>query len=624
MATASQRVDGLVSGLSTSDLITQLLSLEKQPQVRLQASRTSANSAITAYQTINSKVDALRVAADALASPAAWGQAKATSSDPAAVAVTASASAQTASLDFTVERLATAHALVSHGSVGSTASIVASGPITITGADGTATEVPVGDGSLASVVAAVNASDTGVRAAAVKVGEGVYRLQLTAAATGTASAFTVDLAGGTGPLGGADVLRAGVDARLVVGDPDGTHYEVTSASNTMSDVLPGVTFTLAKTGSVRVDVTRDDAAIADKVQSLISAANAALEEIGRQTAYTPDAARQSVLVGDSTARRLADDILRSVTAGGSAAAAGVQLTRDGKLSVDRTKLLAALQDDPAAVTRLFAQAGTATSPAVTLAGAGDKAAAGTYGITVTAPGSAATAVGRAVPGGALAADERIEIRVGTTTVGYDAAAGQTLTAVASGLQHAFAAAGLSLVASVEDGALAVRSAAKGSTIALTVLSAGDGPGQTGLPLGTAKGSDVAGTFTLADGTVVAGTGSGATLTAPAGHPVLDALAVTIAGGATGALGALTYAPGLAQRLEGVATSAVEARTGRLATAIDGRKRLVADLDVRIADWDRRLELKEAALSRQFSALEVALGKLKEQSGWLAGQLSSLS
>jgi flagellar hook-associated protein 2 len=65
-------------------------------------------------------------------------------------------------------------------------------------------------------------------------------------------------------------------------------------------------------------------------------------------------------------------------------------------------------------------------------------------------------------------------------------------------------------------------------------------------------------------------------------------------------------------------------TGTIASAITGRQSTIKDLTDRIAGWDVTLAARQSALQKQYSALEVALGKLKSQSTWLAGQLSQLS
>ncbi len=81
--------------------------------------------------------------------------------------------------------------------------------------------------------------------------------------------------------------------------------------------------------------------------------------------------------------------------------------------------------------------------------------------------------------------------------------------------------------------------------------------------------------------------------------------------------------GLAATFGTQAKGATNSVDGSLTVAIQGRDSRVKDLSNQIADWDTRLQTKKEALQRQFSSLEVALGKLKDQSAWLSGQLASL-
>ena len=48
-----------------------------------------------------------------------------------------------------------------------------------------------------------------------------------------------------------------------------------------------------------------------------------------------------------------------------------------------------------------------------------------------------------------------------------------------------------------------------------------------------------------------------------------------------------------------------------------------DFESRIADWDLRLATRKETPTRQFTAMETALSSLKNQSTWLAGQISGL-
>jgi flagellar hook-associated protein 2 len=58
--------------------------------------------------------------------------------------------------------------------------------------------------------------------------------------------------------------------------------------------------------------------------------------------------------------------------------------------------------------------------------------------------------------------------------------------------------------------------------------------------------------------------------------------------------------------------------------IQRRTATISDLNDQVSAWDVRLDLRQQALQRQFTNLEVAMGKMQEQSKWLAGQLATLS
>ena len=82
--------------------------------------------------------------------------------------------------------------------------------------------------------------------------------------------------------------------------------------------------------------------------------------------------------------------------------------------------------------------------------------------------------------------------------------------------------------------------------------------------------------------------------------------------------------GFAARVMDVANEASDKYTGSLTTAITGRSSTIDRLESSIEDWDTRLELRRATLTRQFTALETALSQMNSQSSWLAGQISSLT
>ncbi|WP_104526386.1 flagellar filament capping protein FliD [Blastococcus atacamensis] len=86
----------------------------------------------------------------------------------------------------------------------------------------------------------------------------------------------------------------------------------------------------------------------------------------------------------------------------------------------------------------------------------------------------------------------------------------------------------------------------------------------------------------------------------------------------------TAVPGVAQRLLTLAKDATNSTTGALSLRAKSQDNLAKDLEIRIEDWDRRLELRRANLTAQFTAMESALGTLQNKSSWLSAQLSQLA
>jgi flagellar hook-associated protein 2 len=94
------------------------------------------------------------------------------------------------------------------------------------------------------------------------------------------------------------------------------------------------------------------------------------------------------------------------------------------------------------------------------------------------------------------------------------------------------------------------------------------------------------------------------------------------------------ATGLARKLETLALIASEGvvrpdnptapKLGIVPGLMQRQNDNIRQLNDQVAAWDTRLELRRSGLEKQFSNLEVALGKMKQQSSWLAGQLAGLA
>ena len=234
-------------------------------------------------------------------------------------------------------------------------------------------DLPAG-ATLGQVVDGINAAGAGVSAAAVQVAPGTYRLQLTSTSPGAASsigldpdAFPTALSG----LGALQVLTTGQDAVLTVGSGAGA-YDVTRSSNTVSDLLKGITLTLHRADPaavVTVDVSTDVDAVSGQVAKLVESVNAVLAEIGTLTRYDPESRKGGLLVGDGMLRRLRSELVGAVTeavggnALGSPGRAGVVLQRDGSLAFDAAAFRKAYESDPLVAEGLLGK-GTEAAPGV--------------------------------------------------------------------------------------------------------------------------------------------------------------------------------------------------------------------------------------------------------------------
>ena len=353
-------VDGLVSGLDTTTIISQLMTLQAAPQTRLKTSLSAQQSAVSSLQSVNTRFATLRSAAEALQKATTWGAASASSSS-SSVSVTAASGALAGSTSFSVTQLASAQSSVSSTTYGSLKDTGSFSDTTFelhrgTGADAKTVTITPSNGSLESLVNAINGtSDAGVRAAAVQVSPGQYRLQLTATDTGAKNAFSLTGAGGA-PLTGLSFgqVSAAQDAVLHVGDAN-AGFDITSASNTVEGVMPGVTVKVtAKASDVTLTVGRDPGSIATAIQSLVDAANGVLSTIGTVSTNGTAAADGTrtgagALAGDSLMRQLTSQLLSKITGGiggKSLSAVGLAVSKSGTITFDQAKFTDTFSKDP--------------------------------------------------------------------------------------------------------------------------------------------------------------------------------------------------------------------------------------------------------------------------------------
>src|SRR6476620_10392639 len=163
----SMSVDGLVSGMDTTPIISQLMQAEAGPQTALKSKLSTTQTAASAYRTVNTTFLAITAAADAALKPDLWATTKAPSSSSNAAA-SASTGALTGSLSFNATKLASSHAIVNRNTGTWTASTAAYGAPSIEVFDKAGVSkgvIPIGGTqTVADAAAAINASSYGLSA----------------------------------------------------------------------------------------------------------------------------------------------------------------------------------------------------------------------------------------------------------------------------------------------------------------------------------------------------------------------------------------------------------------------------------------------------------------------------
>jgi flagellar hook-associated protein 2 len=229
----------------------------------------------------------------------------------------------------------------------------------------TAKNIDLGDGSLAAVVAAINAAGAGVSATAVQVAPGKYRMQLTASAAGTSNSVGLDHSRFGPTLGVLENLASAVDASITVGTGTSS-YQVTAATNAI-EVMAGVTINLVRADpakTVTVNVSRDPDALATKVQTLVASVNDAMSYIADGSKYDSKTKTGGPLLGNSTARDLQSRLyssMGSLTTGVTLSTVGITIAKNGTIAFDKAKFTEAFNANPAAVEAFFSEGGPGTT-----------------------------------------------------------------------------------------------------------------------------------------------------------------------------------------------------------------------------------------------------------------------
>ncbi|MBU1237179.1 MAG: flagellar filament capping protein FliD [Gammaproteobacteria bacterium] len=361
--------------LDVPALVSQLMAIERQPIDKLEAKITDYESKISSFGTLKSLVSTLQSSLTTLSSK--FSAYSATSSDTNVFSASADSNAVSGNYTLAVTSLARAQSLVAVGQTSSTTAITAGASTVTFVVGGTTTDVTIGAGaSLEDIRSAINAADVGVSATIVNDGSGApFRLALAATETGAGNAvssITIQSGGDStlngllaynptsNPPGTATLTQAvaAADAAFTVNG-----IAITSASNTVTDAIQGVTLTLkTTTTSATLNVARDTEGIVDAASTFIEDYNALVSQLKSRSAYASATETTPVLAGDGTVRLMLDQlrsIFSTAATGGTLsylAEVGISVQSDSSLKMDSATLTNAMANDFSDVTNLFTSA----------------------------------------------------------------------------------------------------------------------------------------------------------------------------------------------------------------------------------------------------------------------------
>jgi flagellar hook-associated protein 2 len=384
--------DALSSSQITS-LIQQATAADQLPAGVEQAQEKPIQAQVTALTQVQGALSQLQSALGGLASIQTLAQRAVSVSPNGAVTATAGNTTAPGTYSLTGIHLAAAESLISSGSASASGSFGA-GTLTIKVGTGTAVNINIASGSssLADIASAIDQADAGIQASVVFDGSN-YHLVLAGNGTGAANAFTVT---GSGALAGLSYNPAASGFGLATKATNASFsldgLTITSGSNTINGVVPGLSLTLAQSGSAKVTVSQDSGALETAAGNLVSALNNVLGTISQSATFSQTSGG-GPLFGNVGIEIIRSDLLDAISTTtnpatslgspySSLSSIGFTVTSGGSITFDQSTFESAAQSNYGAVASLLGEMGTTTNAGVSVEGLGS-APPGTYAVNVT-------------------------------------------------------------------------------------------------------------------------------------------------------------------------------------------------------------------------------------------------
>jgi len=659
-------------------MITKLMAIEAAPLTQMQSKQAKASAKITAWGTVKSAVAEFQTATQAMQSATAFNSLKGTSSDETVASVATTSQSKAGSASIAVTQLAQAGKTMLAGTftAGQTINSLSTpsnitlqfGKITPDATNGSGTGATFAPDSsvtsktitiranatLEQAVQDINNAGVGVSARTVSTPAG---LKVVVESTATGDKTDMQIFTGPGILNGPGPNAFGVvvgtpganGAALVYGkDAQYTIDDVpiSSKTNTITDALSGSTITLkgvsAAGKKANLTVATDTSGVKTQLEAFVKAYNDLDTTLRSVSAYgvSPGKGQAPVgggeLSGDATIRAIQIEMramfnqpIPGAPKGYSSMVdIGVTFAKDGKLSLDSTKLNTALTNNPDGVRQLLMGRAQFSQSGFTAINSNSLTKSGTSTIEVTSVPTKAKLVGGAVTAplspANLTGANVLKLSIdGTPVTANLATSYSSAAAMAAGMQTAINSslpAARQVTVAYNSGKFEITSGKTGNTSKVEVLHGTTLPPSSGLTVGsTASGTALAGKIggvaALADDdsmTLIGATGSGA-----------SGLKIRVDTPTLGSRGSVSFARGFAYNM-GDTLSRVLSLNGPIETSKSSLKSDISRIDDQVDRLNDKLVRTETTLRKQFTAMDLTVGKYNQLSTYLDSQLKALT
>jgi len=370
---------GIQSGFDSASVVQKLIALQARPLDLKLAQVQAKETQLEAFQSLRNELQTFQSVLNSIGNVSQFNVTTANFTKTAGtgnvLSVATTSSAVPGTFDVTVNALAQETTLLSDTGYNAATDVVPSG----LGGAGTTYHVEIDVGgaltlvnlnvtdTVQDVVDAINASTADVTASIIDDGSllNPLKIQIQGNQPGTANAVSAFLFRNPGD-GSAQVTEVTFTAAQTATDASVTVDGVTYArsSNTISDIITGVTLNLESLGSGTLTLATDNTAIAGNIQDFVDAFNKLVGFIDEQTVFNPQTFETGVLFGNSSVQGLETSLRRIATGQVTGVSGpfeflsqiGITTQNDGTLAVDEVKLDQALTTNLTNVAELFTSA----------------------------------------------------------------------------------------------------------------------------------------------------------------------------------------------------------------------------------------------------------------------------